>query len=251
MPKRNAVSWIGHWSVRARSRTSTIGSASDRSSRTNGTSAASPASTSSHGSAAAGPCSRMAMRPPITRPRTSVIMPRPRQSYPPVASPGTSSTPNQTSTSTTVVTIAGSISRVVIDVASTSAPEVSAPMITDSSSAPTSTAAARRVSSCWRPVSRVRRWMIATSSGNHTTYAPWRAHATRKVPKDGANATPHEASAVTAVESTSTFLWPTRSPSRASGGTHSAETISCAASNQLTSASSIPRWSAMSLKIGV
>ena len=69
--------------------------------------------------------------------------------------------------------------------------------------------------------------------------------------KLGANASTHEPSAVTAVESSSTFLWPTRSPSRASGGTTSAETISCAASNQLTSASAMARWSAMSLKIGV
>ncbi len=53
--------------------------------------------------------------------------------------------------------------------------------------------------------------------------------------------------AVTAVLSSSTFLWPTRSPSRASGGTTSAETMSWAASNQLTSASLMDRWSAMSL----
>ena len=93
--------------------------------------------------------------------------------------------------------------------------------------------------------------MIATSSGSQTTYAPWSAEPIRNVVKPGANAITHEPSAVTAVESSSTFLWPTRSPSRASGGTTSAETISCAASNQLTSASLMPRWSAMSLKIGV
>ncbi len=69
--------------------------------------------------------------------------------------------------------------------------------------------------------------------------------------KFGAIASVHEPSAVTAVDRSSTFLCPTRSPSRASGGTTSAETISCAASNQLTSASAMPRWSAMSLKIGV
>ena len=68
---------------------------------------------------------------------------------------------------------------------------------------------------------------------------------------DGAKASTHEPSAVIAVESSSTFLAPTMSPSRASTGTQSAETISCAASNQLTSASEISRWSAMSLKIGV
>ena len=93
--------------------------------------------------------------------------------------------------------------------------------------------------------------MIATSSGSHTTYAPWIAQPIRNVVKLGANARIHEPSAVTAVESSSTFLCPTRSPSRASSGTHSADTISCAASNQFTSASEIERWSAMSLKIGV
>ncbi len=69
--------------------------------------------------------------------------------------------------------------------------------------------------------------------------------------KVGANATAHDASAVTAVESSSTCRWPIRSPSRASTGTTSAETTSWAASNQLTSASGMDRWSAMSLKIGV
>ena len=67
----------------------------------------------------------------------------------------------------------------------------------------------------------------------------------------GANATAQEASAVTAVESSSTCRCPIRSPSRASTGTTSADTTSWAASNQLTSASWIVRWSAMSLKIGV
>jgi hypothetical protein len=57
-----------------------------------------------------------------------------------------------------VTVTAGSASSTFIDVASTSAP--------------TSTAAARRVSSDCRPVPAVRRWMIAISSGSHTTYAP-------------------------------------------------------------------------------
>ena len=69
--------------------------------------------------------------------------------------------------------------------------------------------------------------------------------------KDGAKATIHEPSAVTAVERSSTFLAPIMSPSRASSGTASADTISWAASNQLTSPSEISRWSAISLKIGV
>ena len=80
--------------------------------------------------------------------------------------------------------------------------------------------------------------MIAISSGSHTTYAPWIAQPTRKVVNDGANASHHEPSAVTAVESSSTFLWPKRSPSRARNGMQRAQTISCAASNQLTS----PSW---------
>ena len=77
------------------------------------------------------------------------------------------------------------------------------------------------------------------------------AHAIRNNVKVGAKARAHEARAVTAVEISSTCLWPIRSPSRASTGTTRAETTSCAASNQLTSASWIERWSAMSLKIGV
>lgn len=93
--------------------------------------------------------------------------------------------------------------------------------------------------------------MIATSSGSHTTYAPCSAQPTRNVENDGAITRIQEPSAVTAVESSSTRLCPTRSPRRDSGGTSRAETISWAASNQLTSASAMRRWSARSLKIGV
>ena len=83
--------------------------------------------------------------------------------------------------------------------------------------------------------------MIATSSGSQTTYAPCTAKPIRNVVNDGAKARIHDPSAVSAVEISSTFLWPTRSPRRASGGTMSAETISWAASNQLTSASEMSR----------
>ncbi len=198
-----------------------------------------------------GPCSRIAISPAMTRPRTVVMSASPPQSMPPLDSPGASSMPNQMTTRHAVTTTAGSISSTVIDVDSTRAPEVSAPMMTAVSRAPTRMPAARRVSSACRPVPAVRRWMIATSSGSHTTYAPWSAQPMRNVVNDGANARIHEPRAVTAVEISSTFLWPIRSPSRARNGTTRAETISCAASNQLTSASAIPRWSAMSLKIGV
>ena len=68
---------------------------------------------------------------------------------------------------------------------------------------------------------------------------------------EGAKASTHEPSAVIAVEISRTFLAPIMSPSRASNGTQRADTISCAASNQLTSPSEISRWSAISLKIGV
>ena len=64
--------------------------------------------------------------------------------------------------------------------------------------------------------------------------------------KPGANTRTHEPSAVIAVESSSTLRAPTRSPIRASSGTASAETISWAASNQLTLAVWIERWPAMS-----
>lgn len=89
--------------------------------------------------------------------------------------------------------------------------------------------------------------MMATSSGSQTTYAPWTAHPIRNVVNDGASATAQDPSAVRNVAMSSTLLWPTRSPSRASGTTTSAETTNWAASNQLTSASAIERWSAMSL----
>ena len=136
------------------------------------------------------------------------MRPKPTQSMPPVARPGTSSMPNQITTKQIVTAIAGSISSTVIEVDSTSAPEVRAPMITASSRAPTRTAAERRVSSAWRPVSAVRRWMIATSSGSHTTYAPWIAQPIRNVVNDGANARIHDPSAVIAVEISSTLRWP-------------------------------------------
>ena len=87
--------------------------------------------------------------------------------------------------------------------------------------------------------------MIATSIGSHTTYAPCSAQAMRKVEKPGASASPHDPSAVTTVESSRTFLCPTRSPRRASSGMQSADTISCAASNQLMSPSAIDRCSAI------
>lgn len=98
-----------------------------------------------------------------------MIQPKPTQSMPPVARPGTSSIPNQITTKQTVTTMAGSISRTFIEVDSTRAPDVSAPTMTASSSAPTRMAAERRVRRAWRPVFAVRRWMIATSSGSHTT----------------------------------------------------------------------------------
>ena len=128
---------------------------------------------------------------------------------------------------------------------STRIPLVTAPMMTASSSEPTRIAAPRRVSSSCRPESRVRRWMIAISSGSQTTYAPWIAQPIRKVVKPGAKASHHEPSAVTAVEISSTFLCPTRSPSRARSGMQSALTMSCAASNQLMSPSAIDRCSAI------
>ena len=177
--------------------------------------------------------------------------PSPVMSMPPVETPGRSSMPTRITKKQIVTATAGSASSTVIEVDSTSAPDVSAPMMTASSSAPTSTAADRRVSSPWRPVPAVRRWMIATSIGSHTTYAPWRAKPIRNVVNDGAKARIHDPSAVTAVESSSTFLCPTRSPSRARNGITSAPTISWAASNQLTSASRMPRWSATSCQIGV
>jgi hypothetical protein len=59
--------------------------------------------------------------------------------------------------------------------------------------------------------------------------------------KLGANARIHDPTAVIAVERRSTLRAPTRSPRRASRGTTRAETISWAASNQLTLAVSMSR----------
>jgi len=65
------------------------------------------------------------------------------------------------------------------------------------------------------------------------------------------SAMPHVATAVNTADHSSTRWWPTRSPSFDSGGTHSAESSSCAASNQFTSASWMSRWRAMSVASGV
>ena len=86
-----------------------------------------------------------------------MISPKPGQSMPPVEMPGASSMPNQITTSTAVTTIAGSDSSAGIDIEVTRAPLVSAPMITDSSSAPTRIDAERRVSRAWWPEPAVRR----------------------------------------------------------------------------------------------
>ncbi len=67
----------------------------------------------------------------------------------------------------------------------------------------------------------------------------------RNVVKVGENASHQDPRAVTAVEMSSTCLWPIRSPRRASSGMQSALTISCAASNQLMSPSLIERCSAI------
>ena len=61
--------------------------------------------------------------------------------------------PNQITTNTAETTIAGIISTTVNDVAPTSAPDVTAPMITASSRAPTRIPAARRVSWSRRVIS--------------------------------------------------------------------------------------------------
>jgi hypothetical protein len=65
--------------------------------------------------------------------------------------------PNQITGRTRVTTIAGIISTTVIDVDATIAPDVTAPMITESSRAPTRIPAARRVSWSWRLLPDVRR----------------------------------------------------------------------------------------------
>ncbi len=170
---------------------------------------------------------------------------KPVQSMPPVASPGVCWMPSRITKKTIVTTIAGSVSTTPIPTRSTSWPLVSAPTMTDSSRAPTRIAAPRRVRRSRSLSPRSRRWMIATSNGSQTTYAPWRAQPMRKVVKDGATTRIHEPSAVTAVEISSTRWWPIRSASRASSGTQSAETTSWAASNQLTSPSGMVRWSAI------
>src|SRR3546814_12745856 len=116
--------------------------------------------------------------------------------------------PNQITKKQAVTTIAGSARRNVIEVLSTSAPLVNAPMITPSSSAATRNAAALRVSRVWAPDSAVRRWLIATSSGSHTTYAPCTAQPHRKVVNAGAKGRIQEPRAWKAVGDGSTLGCP-------------------------------------------
>ncbi len=96
------------------------------------------------------------MRPPITKQMTAVIRTRPIQSIPPPGVPASRSMPKRITKKHAVTTMAGSISTTVIEVDSTIAPLVRAPMMTASSSAPTRMPAARRVSRFWRPVPAVR-----------------------------------------------------------------------------------------------
>ena len=99
----------------------------------------------------------------------SVTRAKPVQSMRPVATGSVSATPYQTAAKQSVTATAGSASTTVIEVLSTIAPLVSAPTMTPNSSAATRNAADRRVSRAWAPVSAVRRWMMLTSSGSHTT----------------------------------------------------------------------------------
>lgn len=70
---------------------------------------------------------------------------------------------------------------------------------------------------------------------------PFNDHATKKVWKFGARATPHEAMAVAMALPSNTLRCPLRSPNRASTGTIRAETTNWAASNQFAPAVEIER----------
>ena len=68
----------------------------------------------------------------------------------------------------------------------------------------------------------MRRWMIAISSGSQTTYKPWIAQPTRKVVKDGANASDPRGERGHGGREQQHLLVAERSPSRASNGTQRA-----------------------------
>ena len=112
----------------------------------NGASDARPSAIRIQASGLSAPCRRMVISPAITSPMTSVMSRKPIRSNFPPDLPGSRSIPKRIRKKQTVTTIAGSISTTVIDVLSTMAPLVRAPMITASSSAPTRIPAARRVS---------------------------------------------------------------------------------------------------------
>ncbi len=77
------------------------------------------------------------------------------------------------------------------------------------------------------------------------------AHAIRNTVNESVNGRTSAAAAVSAVEMRSILLWPTMSPSFANAGTTSADSMSCAPSSQLTSASWMPRCRAISVSMGV
>ena len=102
----------------------------------------------------------------MTSPSTRVTSAKPCQSTRPCCSTGDSSTPHQIAPSASVTTTAGTASNAVMPSDSASAPLDSAPTMTPSSRPATSRPAAPRTRDS-EP--RVRRWMIATSMGSHTT----------------------------------------------------------------------------------
>ncbi len=101
----------------------------------------------------------------MTSPSATVSRAKPCQSIAPEASGGDSSTPYQIAASDRVTTMAGRASSPVIPSEVASAPLVSAPAMTPSSSPKTSRPAAPRTR---RSSPAVRRWMMATSIGSQT-----------------------------------------------------------------------------------
>ena len=113
--------------------------------RTNGTTRPAPTTRANHGHGLPGPTKRTSISPAMTasnNPHSSAAPGRSRRCEP---VGGVSGTPNQMTTKHAVIATAGMASRPVMPITGWRAPDVSAPAMTPTSSARTSTAAAVRV----------------------------------------------------------------------------------------------------------
>ena len=189
--------------------------------------------------------------PPSARPGTPVMRTKPVQSIPPVARPGHVLDAEPDHHEADRHRDRGQHQQHRHGRRLDQRAEVRAPMITASSSAPTRTAADRRVSSACRPVWAVRRWMIATSSGSHTDVRTLDRPADeerREARREGQD--PRAQGGDRGREEQHVAVAP--QVAEAGEQRHAQRRHDqLRGLNQFTSAFWIPRWRAMSLKIGV